>query len=91
MLVEARHPIGMQGKASEWDVFLDALPESVPSPIFWPHDQQQELLRGSRVLREAQDRAAALQAEWAAIQERVSADPSIYDPGVGKCLHLQHH
>ena len=89
--VEARHLNGMQGKASEWDVFLDALPESVPSPVFWPQEQQQELLRGSKVLKEARDRAAALQSEWAAIQERVSADPSRYDPGVGGCLSLQHY
>lgn len=86
---EALHLCDMQGKASEWNVFLDALPESVPSPVFWPQEQQQELLRGSKVLKEAQERAAALQMEWAAIQERVSADPSRYDPGVGGCLCLQ--
>ena len=87
---EARHLYDMQGKASEWNVFLDALPESVPSPVFWPREQQQELLRGSKVLKEAQERAAALQSEWAAIQERVSADPSKYDTGVGGCLCMQH-
>ena len=88
---EAHHLYGMQGKASEWNVFLDGLPESVPSPVFWPQEQQQELLRGSKVLKEAQDRAAALQSEWAAIQERVSADPSKYDPGVGRCMCLQEY
>ena len=86
---EACHPYDIQGKASEWNVFLDALPESVPSPVFWPQEQQQELLRGSRVLKEAQERAAALQMEWAAIQERVSADPGKYNPGTGECLCLQ--
>ena len=86
---ETLHLYDMQGKASEWNVFLDALPESVPSPVFWPQEQQQELLRGSKVLKEAQDRAAALQSEWAAIQERVSADPSKYDPGEGGRLCLQ--
>ena len=79
--MEAHHLIGMQGKASEWAVFLEALPESVPSPVFWPYEQQQELLRGSKVLKEAQNRTAALQKEWAGIQERVSAAPSKYDPG----------
>ena len=78
--IEACSVNGMQGKDSDWDVLLEALPKSVPSPVFWPPDQQQELLRGSKVLKEAQDRAAALQMEWAAIHERVSADPSKYDP-----------
>ena len=73
----------LQGDKSEWAPFLDALPEAVPSPVFWAKQQQEELLRGSPVLKEAKARAAALQKEWSAIQEKVSADPSRFDQGGG--------
>ena len=53
----------------------------MPSPVFWAAGQQEELLRGSPVLKEAKARAAALQKEWSAIQEMASADPGKYDPG----------
>ncbi|CAL5229330.1 g12636 [Coccomyxa viridis] len=71
-----------KGEKSEWAPFLITLPDSVPSPVFWAAGQQEELLRGSPVLKEAKARATALQKEWSAIQEKVSADPGKFDPGV---------
>lgn len=70
---------------------MDALPESVPSPMFWPTEQQEGLLRGSPVLKEAKERAAALRTEWSAIQQKVSAQHSKFDPGKGHLLHVQWH
>ncbi len=73
--------LSLQGEKSEWAPFLITLPDSVPSPVFWAAGQQEELLRGSPVLKEAKARATALQKEWSAIQEKVSADPGKFDPG----------
>ena len=72
----------MQGKKSEWAPFLEAFPEFVPSPMFWTAQQQEELLRGSPVLNEAQERAEALRREWSAIQQNLSADGGAFDTGV---------
>ena len=81
--MNSRHSsfLSLQGDKTEWAPFLNTLPESVPSPVFWAAGQQEELLRGSPVLKEAKARAAALQKEWSAILEKVSADPSKFDPG----------
>ena len=73
--------LSQQGDKSEWAPFLNALPKAVPSPVFWPAEQQEELLRGSPVLKEAKARATALQKEWASIQEKVSAEPGTFDAG----------
>ena len=72
----------MQGEKSEWAPFLEALPEFVPSPMFWTAQQQEELLRGSPVLKEARERAKALHREWCAIQQNLSADGGAFDTGV---------
>ena len=79
----------LQGDKSEWAPFLDALPKAVPSPMFWPADQQEELLRGSPVLKEAKARAAALQKEWSAIQGKVSAEPGTSDSGALCCYKVE--
>ena len=78
--------LSLQGDESEWAPFLNALPKSVQSPLFWAAEQQEELLRGSPVLKEAKARAAALQKEWSAIQEKISAEPGTFEPGTIKCL-----
>lgn len=77
----------VQGESSEWAPLLDALPESVSSPMFWATAKQEELLRGSPVLKEAKERAEALRKEWSSIQRKVSADLSIFEPGDLLSLH----
>lgn len=58
---------------------LAAMPRSAPNPMIWsPADR--ELLRGSPARAAAEDRAAALQAEWAALEPLLRADPSAFPP-----------
>lgn len=71
----------MQGEKSEWAPFLEALPGFVPSPMFWTAQQQEELLRGSPVLKEARERAEALHKDWSAIQQKLSALGGALDTG----------
>ena len=54
----------LQGGRSAWQPFLDSLPEQTESPMLWPRSEQEELLQGSPVLREAQQRSKALDEEW---------------------------
>lgn len=39
-----------QGAASEWAPFLATLPRATLTPILWPDEERQQLLRGSPVL-----------------------------------------
>lgn len=39
-----------QGAASEWALFLQSLPPATLTPILWPDEERQQLLRGSPVL-----------------------------------------
>lgn len=70
----------MQGARSFWAPFLAALPERTLSPILWS-DEELEALKGSPVAAEAAARRSALQSEWAALGERVAAEPSLYPAG----------
>lgn len=58
--------------ASEYTTFVATLPTSTLTPLLWTDDERKELLRGSPVLEEANDRRAALQQEWTAIQDTLS-------------------
>jgi protein-histidine N-methyltransferase len=60
------------GTASDYTTFVATLPISTLTPILWTDDERKELLRGSPVLEEANDRRAALQQEWTAIQDTLS-------------------
>lgn len=40
----------LQGAASEWAPFLATLPAATLTPILWPDEERQQLLRGSPVL-----------------------------------------
>lgn len=75
-----------QGPRSFWAPFLAVLPERTLSPILWS-DQELEALRGSPVAAEAAARRAALQQEWAALSEKVAADPSLYPAGASAILY----
>ncbi len=43
-------PLLPQGAASEWAPFLVTLPRATLTPILWPDEERQQLLRGSPVL-----------------------------------------
>ena len=74
------HVIALQGARSTWSPFLQALPERTLSPILWS-DEELDQLMGSPVVGEARDRRAALQSEWATLNEKIAADISQYPPG----------
>ncbi|PRW58899.1 rubisco small subunit N-methyltransferase [Chlorella sorokiniana] len=62
-----------KGAASEWAPFLATLPRATLSPILWPDEERQQLLRGSPVLQEARTREQALRQEWQQIAEAMAA------------------
>lgn len=57
----------------DWAPLLASLPRTSDSPALWPETERKELLRGSPVLAEARERDAALDRQWAELEERVSA------------------
>lgn len=57
----------------DWAPLLASLPRTSDSPVLWPEAERKELLRGSPVLAEARERDAALDRQWAELEERVSA------------------
>lgn len=58
---------GGGGDASDWAPLLDSLPDPSRSPLRWPPALVDRLLRGSTVAAAAAERAAAVEAEWAAL------------------------
>lgn len=48
----------MQGPSSEWSTFLRTLPQATLTPILWPDEERQQLLRGSPVLEVCSQRQA---------------------------------
>ena len=76
----------LQGGRSAWQPFLDSLPEQTESPMLWPRSEQEELLQGSPMLQEAQQRSKALNEEW---QSLSPALPSLLQSSGGG-LHGTH-
>lgn len=52
---------------SQWAPLLATLPEAIDTPVLWPDDERQALLKGSPVLEEARARERALDEEWESI------------------------
>lgn len=58
---------------------LAALPRTTNNPMLWSAADR-ELLKGSPARASADERAAALQSEWEALEPLIKADPSAYPP-----------
>jgi hypothetical protein len=63
----------LQGPASPWAALLAALPPRTETPLLWA--DRSDLLQGSPVLAQAEERAAALAAEWEALAAAAAAGP----------------
>ncbi|EIE20473.1 rubisco small subunit N-methyltransferase, partial [Coccomyxa subellipsoidea C-169] len=61
-----------KGEESRWAPFLECLPEATLSPVLWPEEVQDELLKNSPTLKECRARRAALQQEWDVIAQRIA-------------------
>lgn len=58
----------MLGNISPWKRLMEALPESVDSPMFWSDEERLALLKGSPVVAESFQRFRALEKEWGALE-----------------------
>ena len=80
---------GSDGVASktkkDWGPLLASLPRTSESPVLWPDDQRKELLRGSPVLAEARERDAALDKQWAELEDEVRAVAAESSSNGGGC------
>jgi len=62
--------------------FLASLPRTTLSPMLWPAEERARLLRGASVAAAAEERAAALASEWAALAPLLAAQPQRFPPAV---------
>lgn len=60
---------------------LAAMPRTTPNPMLWSAADL-ELLKGSSARAAAEERAAALRAEWAALAPLLRADPAAFPPAL---------
>ena len=59
----------LQASSSQWQDFVQTLPDTTNSPTLWSAEEQSELLQGSPALAEAQSRSKALDDEWQTISQ----------------------
>ncbi|KAK3233032.1 hypothetical protein CYMTET_56648 [Cymbomonas tetramitiformis] len=73
-----------KGPNSSWSEYLTSLPAErsggALSPIFWTPEERAELLKGSPVLELAEQRSAAMDAEYAALEEGLQKALADYPP-----------
>jgi len=67
-----------RGASSEWASYMASLPERINTPILWDPAQRDELLQGSPSLPVAVQRAAAIDEEYAGMQEALAAAMSAF-------------
>lgn len=69
-----------EGEQSAYRPLVASLPQGTLSPLLWTEAERADLLRGSPILVEAENRLAALRKEWASIEELCAQDPSRFPP-----------
>ncbi|KAG0600309.1 hypothetical protein M758_11G023400 [Ceratodon purpureus] len=67
-----------QGENSVWHPYLKTFPATTLSPLLWSAEEQQELLKGSPVLEEVQQRTAALEGEYEDLQPFFNKDTQTF-------------
>ena len=70
-----------QGAASEWAPFLATLPRATLTPILWPDEERQQLLRGSPVLQVRLFVWCTALPCWSALHSAVSCSRSAQNLG----------